>query len=216
MAKILRKGHMNPHEVSKPCPIHFYGRVLAPCVFWRPWKTSKCTRHGTLVSVHRNSKSDSTSEFNDLPEPYVIEDFGRLGIGICPVAFAIQASGGSDEESSKNLKSPFEATVRIKASWFRNDFKHVTQSIFRKVGVKIFRRCVLSQDVTFPMSYPIYHVRSVQREFQYSIWIALFGSVSICSGGRVFKFCKCQCADPCASSFLKRAFAHFDQLLPSP
>ena len=40
------------------------------------------------------------------------------------LAFAFQASDGSDEES---LKTPFEAAVRIKASWLRNDLPHLTQ-----------------------------------------------------------------------------------------
>ena len=28
----LERGPTNPHEMSKPCPIRFSGRVLAPCV----------------------------------------------------------------------------------------------------------------------------------------------------------------------------------------
>lgn len=43
---------------------------------------------------------------------------------VCAAAFAFQASDGFDEES---WKSPFEAAVRIKASWLQNDFPHLTQ-----------------------------------------------------------------------------------------
>lgn len=71
---------------------------------------------------------------------------------VCVVAFGFQASDGTDEAS---LKSPFEASVGIKASWHRNDVQHLTQ-YSRKVSkyfvIAVFRKMLL------PYSLPNYIV----------------------------------------------------------
>lgn len=69
-------------------------------------------------------------------------------------AFAFQASVGSDEES---LKTPLEAAVRIKASWLRNDFQHLTQYsgklAWTSFLIAFFRR----------ISFPIYCIYSLPK-----------------------------------------------------
>ena len=175
------------------------------------------------------------------------------------MAFAFQASDGCDKES---LKSPFEAAVRIKASWLRNDFQHLTQysgklsksfviALFRKLSLSlkyivnrffgssnllrrhlegaippskylddfgrlgigsfpgslayIVARTRLSRIVAHNIKNPVTPANSWQWSDLSKGTLILYElpcSVSICSGGRVFKFCKCQCAGLCGFLFL--------------
>ena len=87
--KTLRRGPMNPHEMSKSCPIRFSGRMLAPCVLeghgghsallqeerGREAQLQTPGMYKTWDTSVRNSKSDSKSEFNDLPEPSIFSSF---------------------------------------------------------------------------------------------------------------------------------------------
>ena len=55
----LQRGPMNPHEVSKPGPINFYGRVLAPCVLrghggYRALLQEERGREAQLPGLHRS------------------------------------------------------------------------------------------------------------------------------------------------------------------
>ena len=63
---------------------------------------------------------------------------------VCIVAFDFQAGRGTDEASSK---SPFDASVGIKASWLRNYFQQLTQysgKMSKYFVIAAFRKILLS------------------------------------------------------------------------
>ena len=82
----------------------------------------------------------------------------QLASWICSVravafAFELQASDGSEEQA---LKSPFEAAVRIKASWLLNGFPNLSH-YSGKVGAKIFRTFIFKM-LLWEVSHTRWHI----------------------------------------------------------
>ena len=158
---------------SRNIPMNYnecYQILIGVTLMW-PYKSSHL-----LVSFNRSSLVN-----HNLP-------LGSARFAL--VAFAFQASDGSDEEK---FKSPFEAAGRIKASRPWNDCQHLT---FRKASTAALRLIWTIRWTVFCRPLPT--VRSGQISPKgISIFYELQCSFSICSGGRVFKFCSCQCAGLC-------------------